>query len=121
MPTKMGSNMDSIGPTGTAPAARTGPVMTVLLQRRAGEPQGGQGRGVPSRRVDGQPGRPGKGAAWRAGDGPGDGLDQIQSVMSPPSLAAGACGDAGAGILWSGRLSGVGRVLMTSLAGTWGR
>src|SRR6266568_7424247 len=55
-------------------------------------------------------------------DGPGDELDQIQSVMSPPSLAAGAGGDAGAGILgWSGRLSGVGRVVMTSLAGTWGR
>ena len=49
-------------------------------------------------------------------------LDQIQSEMSLPSLAAGAGGDAGAGILgWSGRLSGVGRTGVTSLAGTWGR
>src|SRR5947208_2132351 len=54
MPTKMGSNMDSIGPTGTAPAVRTGPVMRGSPLRRAGNPrpvkpwgslaQGGGGR-----------------------------------------------------------------------------
>jgi hypothetical protein len=31
--------MDSIDPTGTVPAMRAGPVMGVLLQGRAGEPQ----------------------------------------------------------------------------------
>src|SRR5690348_779280 len=47
--------------------------------------------------------------------------------MSLPSLAAGAGGDAGAGVLgWPGRLSGVGQgggavLAVTSLAGTWGR
>ena len=55
------------------------------------------------------------------GDGPGSGWVQIQSEMSLPSLAAGAGGDAGAGILGSGRLSGVGLTGVTSLAVTWGR
>src|SRR6266436_5843131 len=122
MPTKMGSNMDSIGPTGTVPAVRVGPVMAVLLRReRRGtpgrsRPWGSLAGGVASQVARGR-GRPGGRVT-----APGDGLDQIQSEMSPPSLAAGAEGDAGVGILgWSGRLSGVGRVVMTSLAGTWGR
>src|SRR5689334_20103533 len=42
--------------------------------------------------------------------------------MSLPSLAAGAGGDAVAGILGeSGRFSGTGRAVVASLAGTWDR
>ena len=61
----------------------------------------GKGRGVGFLRARWRvpAGQPGEAGGPVAGDGPGSWLDQIQSVMSLPSLAAGADGDAAAGAL----------------------
>ena len=70
----MGSNMDSIGPTGTVPAVSVGPVMAVLLQGEAGNPRPvAVAVGFLSRVVGACQVSPGKVAAWRRVTAPGRG------------------------------------------------